>query len=263
MYAMGLQITTVGPNDGNGLFAHFMIANGGAGHRHPGRQAAHRRPEGARGGDQVGRVHDELLQGRLRAAGGAELERRRRQQRLPREAVRDGSRRHAVDRAGDDQEQEGVLRGDGGDGPAEHATTASRCRAQVGAGGGFIPKGAKNVEVAKDFMKYFMQPQVMNENLKGGLGRWVPVDPADREGRSVVDRYQDRPAPAALCARKPCWARPSRPTTGSIRPGVRSTPSSSGAMAHADVIKNGMTPAAAVDKAFKRAEAIFAKYTFG
>jgi multiple sugar transport system substrate-binding protein len=32
---------------------------------------------------------------------------------------------------------------------------------------------------------------------------------------------------------------------------------------HADVIKNGMTPAAAVDKAFRRAEAIFAKYTFG
>src|ERR1700693_1244007 len=29
VYALGLQITTVGPNDGNGLFAHFMIANGG------------------------------------------------------------------------------------------------------------------------------------------------------------------------------------------------------------------------------------------
>ncbi len=52
------------------------------GHRHAGRQAAHRRSEGARGGDQVGRVHDEPLQGRRRAAGGAELERCRRQQRL-------------------------------------------------------------------------------------------------------------------------------------------------------------------------------------
>ena len=30
IYACGLQITTVGPNDGNGLFAHFLIANGGA-----------------------------------------------------------------------------------------------------------------------------------------------------------------------------------------------------------------------------------------
>jgi ABC-type glycerol-3-phosphate transport system substrate-binding protein len=33
--------------------------------------------------------------------------------------------------------------------------------------------------------------------------------------------------------------------------------------AHADVIKNGMTPAQAVDKAFRRAEAIFTKFTFG
>ena len=31
IYACGLQITTVGPNDGNNLFAHFLIANGGEG----------------------------------------------------------------------------------------------------------------------------------------------------------------------------------------------------------------------------------------
>ena len=31
LYACGLQITTVGPNDGNGLFQAFMIANGGQG----------------------------------------------------------------------------------------------------------------------------------------------------------------------------------------------------------------------------------------
>ena len=33
-------------------------------------------------------------------------------------------------------------------------------------------------------------------------------------------------------------------------------------VAYADVIKNGMTPAEAVDKAFKRAEVIFSRYTF-
>ncbi len=47
----------------------------------------------------------------------------------------------------------------------------------LNAGGGMIPKGAKNAEVAKDFMKYFMQPKVMNENLKAGLGRWAPAIP--------------------------------------------------------------------------------------
>jgi ABC-type glycerol-3-phosphate transport system substrate-binding protein len=31
----------------------------------------------------------------------------------------------------------------------------------------------------------------------------------------------------------------------------------------ADVVQNGLTPEAAVDKAFKRADAIFTKFTFG
>src|SRR5215469_14916951 len=35
---------------------------------------------------------------------------------------------------------------------------------------GLIPKGAKNIEVAKDFLKYLIQPQVLNEYLKTGLG---------------------------------------------------------------------------------------------
>ncbi len=34
-------------------------------------------------------------------------------------------------------------------------------------------------------------------------------------------------------------------------------------VAHADVIRNGMTPSAAVDKPFKRANETFAKYIFG
>src|SRR5271156_2300039 len=36
---------------------------------------------------------------------------------------------------------------------------------------GLIPKGAKNVAVAKDFLKYLIQPKVINERLKTGLGR--------------------------------------------------------------------------------------------
>ena len=41
-----------------------------------------------------------------------------------------------------------------------------------------IPKGAKNVEVAKDFLKYFIQPKVNNDWLKVGLGRNIPVMPS-------------------------------------------------------------------------------------
>src|SRR5215831_4523182 len=41
-----------------------------------------------------------------------------------------------------------------------------------------IPKGAKNVEVAKDFLRYLIQPPILNEYLKTGLGRNLPAMPA-------------------------------------------------------------------------------------
>jgi len=48
--------------------------------------------------------------------------------------------------------------------------------AEIGIFGAVIPKGAKNVELAKDFLKYAIQPEVLNEYLKAGLGRWaVPM----------------------------------------------------------------------------------------
>jgi multiple sugar transport system substrate-binding protein len=48
--------------------------------------------------------------------------------------------------------------------------------AEIGIFGAVIPKGAKNVAVAKDFLKYAIQPEVLNEYLKAGLGRWaVPM----------------------------------------------------------------------------------------
>ena len=42
LYALGLQITTVGPNDGNGLFSHFPDRQWRPGYRDARRQTAHR-----------------------------------------------------------------------------------------------------------------------------------------------------------------------------------------------------------------------------
>jgi len=67
--------------------------------------------------------------------------------------------------------------------------------AQQGSLCGLIPKGAKNVAVAKDFLKYLIQPQVLNEYLKTGLGRYLPAMPAIVKKRPVVARPQ-RAAPA-------------------------------------------------------------------
>jgi ABC-type glycerol-3-phosphate transport system substrate-binding protein len=48
----------------------------------------------------------------------------------------------------------------------------------AGNASGLIPKGAKkNIAVAKDFLKYFIQPKVNNEWLKTGLGRNIPCMP--------------------------------------------------------------------------------------
>src|SRR5215469_7012277 len=45
-------------------------------------------------------------------------------------------------------------------------------------GGAFVPKGAKNVAVAKEFLGYVIQPKVAGAYLKAGLARWLPAIPS-------------------------------------------------------------------------------------
>jgi multiple sugar transport system substrate-binding protein len=261
VYAMGLQITTVGPNDGNGLFFHFLIANGGQGlltkdgRLHTDdpkvREAAIRSVEFTtdcyKGGyvppealswndaDDNNAYHEKLFVMDLDGTLSTELAMIKNKKAYYDEAV--------------------VMslpnRNDGSPMPAPQ-----------GAGGGFIPRGAKNVETAKEFMKYFMQPKVMNENLKNGLGRWVPVIPQIvKDDPWWLDTKED---PHRSPYVHEAVLGPTFPGYNGFNPawGQVSAEQLWG-NCHADVIKNGMTPSAAIDKAFKRAEAIFAKYTFG
>src|SRR5689334_16929645 len=47
---------------------------------------------------------------------------------------------------------------------------------QIAVFGPIIPKGAKNVAVAKEFIAYELDPKVLNKYLKAGLGRWaIPI----------------------------------------------------------------------------------------
>jgi len=255
VYALGLQITTVGPNDGNALFTHFVIANGG---------------EGIVTSD--GKLHTDDPKVREAAIKSVEfMTNLYKEGVVPPEAL---SWNDADDNNGF-HEQLFVMDFDGTlstelamikDEQAffhDMVTLApvnkndgTPMKSQIGTGGGFIPKGAKGVEVAKDFMKYFMQAAVMNENLKGGLGRWLPAIP------QVV-----KDDPFWLQSNMPCLKpyvtqgvlNPTLPVYEGFTPawGQVSAEQLWG-LAHADVIKNGMTPAAAIDKAFKRAEQIFA-----
>jgi multiple sugar transport system substrate-binding protein len=129
---------------------------------------------------------------------------------------------------------------------------------QAGSLCGLIPKGAKSVAVAKDFLKYLIQPRVLNEYLKTGLGRNLP-------------------AMAAIVKDDPWWLDPQDPhrvaytSQGLLGLTVPTFWTSNPAYAQvqnehvwatgwADIITGGMTPQMAAEKAFKRVEEIFAKY---
>ena len=121
---------------------------------------------------------------------------------------------------------------------------------------GMIPKGAKNVEVAKDFLKYLIQPSVCNEYLKTGLGRNVPCMP------SIVKNdnwWFDDPH------RKPYTTQvllsPTTPPYWAFNPGYAQIQTEHVWMqGWMDIIQHEMSPKDAAEKAFKRVEEIFAKY---
>jgi multiple sugar transport system substrate-binding protein len=121
---------------------------------------------------------------------------------------------------------------------------------------GLIPKGAKNVDVAKDFLKYLIQPEILNEYLKTGLGRRVPAMPsivkndpwwmADPHRKAYTTQTLLRPTVPVFWAFNPAYAHVQNEHVWQT--------------AWADIMTGGMTPEAAADKAFKRIEDIFAKY---
>jgi multiple sugar transport system substrate-binding protein len=121
-----------------------------------------------------------------------------------------------------------------------------------------IPKGAKNVEVAKDFLKYLIQPPVLDEYLKTGLGRNLPAMPGIVEDDPW---WLDPKDPHRASYTRQGLLGPTVPTFWTSNPAYAQVQNEHvWAVAWADIITGGMTPPAAADKAFKRVEEIFAKY---
>ena len=129
---------------------------------------------------------------------------------------------------------------------------------QAGSFCGLIPKGAKNVAVAKDFLKYLIQPQVNNEYLKTGLGRFVPcmpsivkddpwwLDPKDPHRVAYVQQALLGPTVPQFWVFNPAYAQVQSEHVWST--------------GWTDIMIDGMEPQAAAAKAFKRVEEIFTKY---
>jgi multiple sugar transport system substrate-binding protein len=123
---------------------------------------------------------------------------------------------------------------------------------------GLIPKGATNVEVAKDFLKYLIQPKVCNEYLKTGLGRRVPAMPSIAKNDPW---WLDPSDPHRVAYTTQVLLRPTFPTFWVFNPAYAHVQNEHvWQVAWADIMKDGAKPQDAADKAFKRIEEIFAKY---
>jgi multiple sugar transport system substrate-binding protein len=122
-----------------------------------------------------------------------------------------------------------------------------------------VPKGAPNITVAKDFLKYSLEPKVLAALLKAGLGRRLPpmtsivendkaywLDPNNEPLAAYTQQGIYGPTIAPYEVFNPARAQVS---TEHVFP-----------LAILDVINKGITPEAAVDTAFKRCEAVFAQY---
>jgi multiple sugar transport system substrate-binding protein len=256
VYALGLQPTTTGPNDGNYLFHGFMIAYGG-------KDIV--TPDGKPHLDDP-RVKEAVIKA-LTYISTAYKEGY-----VPPGAVSwsdsdDNNAFHAKQMIMDfdgtistelalyhhkEEYEDIVTMGL----PLDNA--GKPLPSQLATGGSFIPKGAKNVEVAKDFAKYLIQPQVANAYLKGGLGRWLPamtelakddpfwLDPKDQHVSAYTRQGLFNPTVPQYPAYNPGYAE------------VEAT--QIWGLAEIDVIREGMTPEAAAEKALKRIEKILAKY---
>jgi len=129
---------------------------------------------------------------------------------------------------------------------------------QLGVIGSFVPKGAKNVDVAKDFLKYLIQPKVVNEYLKSSLGRFLPTMPElvknDPFWLDPQDPHRANYARQGLLD-------PTVPVYPVFNPGfAEANAQQIWGSAEADIIREGMTPQAAAEKALSRIGTILAKY---
>jgi len=133
-------------------------------------------------------------------------------------------------------------------------------RAELGAAGAFIAKSAKNVAVAKDFLKYVIQPDNLNLYLKTGLGRWLPPMPH----LVKEDPFWLKEDPHRTAYATEGMIDPTVPNYPCFNPGyAEANAQQVWGIAVADVVKDGMTVQAATDKALKRLGTILAKYPVG
>ncbi len=256
VYACGLQLTTTGPADGNNLFYAFLIANGGKNMVTPDGKGHLDDPE----------VKDAVVKALTfmtsyykdgDAPPGV----------LDWNDADDNNAFHAKEIVMDfdgtistevalyhDKEAYNAIVTQGL--PQDNA--GKPVPAVLAALGGFIPKGAKNVKAAKEFMTYVIQPKVTDAYLKEGLGRWLPAMPELVKSDPFWLDPKDPHRPVYV---REGLMEPTIPAFHVFNPGFGVVNAEQvWGQAEADIIRNGMTPQAATEKAFKHINSILANY---
>ena len=255
IYVHGLQPTTNGPADGNTLFHHFLIANGGDDIVTPDGRAhlddpkvkeaviksltyittSYKEgyvPPGALSwsdADDNNAFHAKQILMNLDGTISTEV-----------------AMFHEKDKYHD-----AITLGLGND------NAGRPMRATLGVPGAFIAKSAKNVAVAKDFLTYAIQPDVLNTNLKTGLGRYLPPMPH----LVKEDPFWLKEDPHVAAYATEGMIDPTVPNYPCFNPGyAEANANQVWGIAVADVVREGMTTQAAADKALKRIGTILAKY---
>ena len=128
---------------------------------------------------------------------------------------------------------------------------------QIAIFGPVIPKGAKNVTVAKEFAKYMIQPKVLNQYLKAGLGRWaLPIPEIVNSDPFWLKEDAHRAAYTTQSV-----LGPTVPIYEAYNPAIAQVGAEHVIMNAAFAVMNGgASPEPEIDKAFARIEEIFAKY---
>jgi multiple sugar transport system substrate-binding protein len=120
-----------------------------------------------------------------------------------------------------------------------------------------IPKGAKNVAAAKEFLKYFIQPNVLQGFVETGLGRWLPVMPE----LAKTPFWENPKDPHLKGYVQQGLLGPTQPTYYSYNPAMAEVYAQHVySKAMIAVAKKGSKAADAIDVAFKEIKEIFAKY---
>ncbi len=256
LYAMGLQITSTGPADGNNMFYGQVLANGGQGFMTPDGKAHFDDPK----------VREAVIKS-IEFTTSAYKDGYVPPGALSWNDADDNNAFHAkqilMDFDGtistelamihDKQSYDAMVTMGlplGNDG--------QKIPAELGAGGCFMAKGCKNEAVGKEFIKYISEPKVANNYLKQGLGRWLPCMP------SIVKNdpwWLDAKDPHRVAYVTQGLLGPSVPFFYVYNPGIAvANAQQLWGQAQADVIRNGMTPKDAADKAFKQIETILGNY---